>query len=236
MRARQAWIGAVIAGGCLSTACGPAGEGAAPDAALELDSAGDSSSPVGGPIDGGAGGGSNEGSTGGGAADGSGGATIDVAAGTSDGGGRGDAGSGEGPLPGGAMAFPAPGRQGICPDPPLRITFAGAPALGTSGKITVASAAGAVAATVDMGATSFSDVIGGITFNTVRPVYVDGNDVVVYLKSRALTYGQTYYVNVDPGAIVAPMGEMPDVPSDFSQAGDQESFGQRRQIPNGASA
>jgi pectin methylesterase-like acyl-CoA thioesterase len=57
-----------------------------------------------------------------------------------------------------------------------------------------------------MAATTFSDVIGGTTFNTVRPVYVDGNDVVVYLKSRALTYGQTYYVNVDPGAIVAPMG------------------------------
>jgi hypothetical protein len=104
------------------------------------------------------------------------------------------------------MAFPAPGRQGICPDPSLRITFSGAPTLGTSGKIQVFAATGKVAAVVDMAATSFSDVIGGTTFNTVRPVYVDGSDVVVHLKSHALAYGQTYYVNVDPGAILGAMG------------------------------
>jgi pectin methylesterase-like acyl-CoA thioesterase len=117
-----------------------------------------------------------------------------------------DAGKGEGPLPGGAMVFPPPNGQHVCPDPPLRITFSGPPTLGTSGNIRVYGAAGAVVATVDMAATTVSDTIGGTTFNTVRPAYVDGDDAVVYLKTHALDYGQTYYVNVDPGAILGPTG------------------------------
>jgi pectin methylesterase-like acyl-CoA thioesterase len=125
---------------------------------------------------------------------------------SSSGGTLGDAGTGEGPLTGGAMAFPPPNGQAVCPDPPLRITFSGAPTLGTSGRIQVFSAAGAVVAAVDMAATTFSDTIGGTTFNIVRPVYVDGNDVVIYLTSHALGYGQTYYVNVDSGAILGPGG------------------------------
>jgi pectin methylesterase-like acyl-CoA thioesterase len=88
----------------------------------------------------------------------------------------------------------------------LRITFSGPPTLGTSGKIQVYSAAGTVVAAVDMAATTFSDTVGGTTFNTVRPAYVDANDAVVYLKSHALTYGQTYYVNVTSGAILGPTG------------------------------
>lgn len=118
----------------------------------------------------------------------------------------GDAGTGEGRLPGGDLAFPPPNGQGVCPDPPLRITFSGPPTLGTSGKIQVFSMAGSVVAAVDMAATAFNDTIGGTMFNTVRPAYIDGNDAVVYLKSHALTYGQTYYVNVDSGAILGPTG------------------------------
>jgi pectin methylesterase-like acyl-CoA thioesterase len=119
-----------------------------------------------------------------------------------------DAGSGEGPLPGGGMAFPAPGGQHLCVDPPLRITFSGPPTLGMSGKIRVfnASQPAAAVATLDMGGTSFSDTIGGTTFNMLRPAYVDGNDAVVYLKQHALAYGQTYYVTVDSGAIAGPGG------------------------------
>jgi Pectinesterase/Bacterial Ig-like domain len=119
---------------------------------------------------------------------------------------RGDAGTGEGPLANGAMAFPPPNGTGVCPDPPLRITFSGPPKLGTSGKIQVFGSTGAAVATVDMAATAFSDTIGGTTFSTVRPAYVDGNDAVVYLKAHALTYGQTYSVTVDSGAITGPTG------------------------------
>src|SRR5580658_5163038 len=121
-----------------------------------------------------------------------------------------EVGNGEGALPGGAMAFPAPNSQGVCPDPPLRITFSAPPTLGTAGMIQVfnAAAPGTAVAALNMGATSFSDTIGGTTFNMLRPAYVDGNDAVIYLKSHALTYGQTYYVTVDSGAIVPPTGTL----------------------------
>jgi pectin methylesterase-like acyl-CoA thioesterase len=121
-----------------------------------------------------------------------------------------EAGSGEGPLPDGVMAFPAPNSQGVCPDPPLRMTFSAPPILGTAGMIQVfnAAAPGTAVAALDMGATSFSDTIGGTTFNMLRPAYVDGNDAVIYLKSHALTYGQTYYITVDSGAILPPKGAL----------------------------
>jgi len=45
-----------------------------------------------------------------------------------------------------------------------------------------------------------------MTFNTARPVSVDGNAVVVTLPSRPLRYGQTYYVTVESGAIRSPTG------------------------------
>jgi len=121
-----------------------------------------------------------------------------------------EAGSGEGALANGAMAFPAPNSQGVCPDPPLRITFSAPPTLGTSGMIQVFNAAtpGTAVAALNMAATTFSDAIGGTTFNILRPAYVDGNDAVIYLKSHALTYGQTYYVTVDTGAILPPTGTL----------------------------
>ena len=119
-----------------------------------------------------------------------------------------DAGTGEGPLSGGAMAFPAPGGKNLCVDPPLRVTFSSPPTLGTTGKIQVfnASQPGTAVATLDMAATTFSDTIGGTTFSTPRPAYVDGNDAVFYMKSHALAYGQTYYVTVGSGAIMGPGG------------------------------
>ncbi len=120
----------------------------------------------------------------------------------------GDGGTGEGTLASGIAAFPAPNATNVCPDPPLRLTFSAPPKLGTSGKIQVFNAtspATAVAA-LDMGATTFSNTIAGTTFNILRPAYVDGNDAVIYLNSHVLTYGQTYYVTVDSGAITGPSG------------------------------
>jgi pectin methylesterase-like acyl-CoA thioesterase len=61
-------------------------------------------------------------------------------------------------------------------------------------------------ATLDMGATAYSDTIGGTTFNLVRPAYVDGNDAIFSLKSHALSYGHTYYVTIDPGVVTGPGG------------------------------
>ena len=126
--------------------------------------------------------------------------------GTASGGRDGAGGTSVGLPPGVTALFPPPGGQGICPDPSLRITFASPPTLGTTGKVQVWNAAGTVVATVDMAAAKVTDTIGGTTFVLLRPVYVDGNTAIVYLKTKALAYGQTYYVTVDAGAIRPPGG------------------------------
>ena len=114
---------------------------------------------------------------------------------------------GQGNLPAGVTSlFPAPNGQNLCPDPPLKITFSGAPTLGSSGRIRVFNSGGTAVATVDMAAASVSQTIGGMAFTVSRPVYVDGNTVSVTLPPKALAYGMTYYVNVESGAITAPGG------------------------------
>ena len=129
------------------------------------------------------------------------------AAGGSSGTGGSGVGGTQGNLPAGVTRlFPPPGAQGICPDPPLRISFSGAPTLGTTGRVQVFNAAGTVVAAVDLAAATVTDTIGGTAFTLVRPVYVDGNDAVIYLKTKALSYGQTYYVTADSGAIRPPGG------------------------------
>lgn len=128
-------------------------------------------------------------------------------------GGTGMGGTGTGGSQGNLSAgvtglFPGPGSTGICPDPPLRITFAGVPTLGTSGKIQVFNSTGTAVASVDMSASTVTDTIGGTSFILLNPVYVDGDSAVIYLKTKALAYGQTYYVTVDSGAIRPPSGTL----------------------------
>jgi pectin methylesterase-like acyl-CoA thioesterase len=57
-----------------------------------------------------------------------------------------------------------------------------------------------------MASATVTDTIGGTTFILLRPAYIDGNTAVIYLKTKALAYGQTYYVTVDAGAIRPPGG------------------------------
>jgi pectin methylesterase-like acyl-CoA thioesterase len=115
--------------------------------------------------------------------------------------------AGQGNLPPGVTAlFPPPNGQNLCPDPPLKITFSGAPTLGSSGRFRVFTSGGSVVATVDMAASTITETIGGMSFAVSRPVYVDGNTVSVTLPPKVLSYGMTYYVNVDSGAITAPGG------------------------------
>jgi len=169
-----------------------------------------SAAGVGGTGRGGTGGGA--GTTGGGGA-GRGGTTgvAGIGGSAGPGGTGGTAGTtglgGQGNLPGGVTSlFPPPNGQNLCPDPPLKITFSGAPTLGSSGRIRVFNSGGTSVATVDMAAASVSQTIGGMAFTVSRPVYVDGNTVSVTLPPKALAYGMTYYVNVESGAITAPGG------------------------------
>jgi pectin methylesterase-like acyl-CoA thioesterase len=125
---------------------------------------------------------------------------------TSSGGSSGTGGAPGNLPPGVTGLFPGPGAASVCPDPPLRITFSGAPTLGTTGKIQVFNSSGTSVASVDMATSTVTDTIGGTAFVLLRPAYVDGNSAVIYLKTKALAYGQTYYVNVDSGAIKPPGG------------------------------
>ena len=136
---------------------------------------------------------------------GSGGAPSSGGSGASGGSGTGGAPQ-VGLPPGVAYLFPPPQGTGVCPDPPLRIRFPGPPTLGTSGKVQVFSQSGSVVASVDMAATNVTDTIGGTAFTMPRPAFVDGNDAVIYLKTKALNYGQSYYVTVDSGAVHPPGG------------------------------
>ncbi len=105
-------------------------------------------------------------------------------------------------LPSGvSYLFPPPDGVGVCPDAPLRIRFAGAPALGSAGRVQVHDDTGAVVATVDLGVATVTDSIGGTTFTLPRRAFVDGNDAVFYLKTKALAYGKTYYVTADASAV-----------------------------------
>jgi pectin methylesterase-like acyl-CoA thioesterase len=96
----------------------------------------------------------------------------------------------------------------LCADPPLRITFAAPPSLGSAGKIQVYDVAqpATAVASVDMSAATTTDTIGGASFTLPRAAYVDGNDAVFYLRHHALGYGKTYAVTVDAGVVVGPGG------------------------------
>ena len=104
------------------------------------------------------------------------------AASTGSGGMTGTGGSGGMGVTGTTM-FPRPGGTNLCPDPTLRITFSGAPTIGTAGKIQVFNAAqpATAVAVVDVGATAFTKTVGGMVFNIQRPVYIDGNTAVIVL-------------------------------------------------------
>lgn len=104
--------------------------------------------------------------------------------------------------PGVTAMFPGPGAANVCKDPQLRITFPAPPTLGNSGTIQVLTESGTVAASVNLATMTVTDTIGGMSFSLERRAYVDGNTAVIYLPSKGLSYGQSYYVNVPAGAIV----------------------------------
>jgi hypothetical protein len=110
-------------------------------------------------------------------------------------------------LPTGVTAmFPGPNATGVCRDTQLRITFAGPPTLGSSGNIRVNDSGGSAVATVNMAAMTLTDTINGQMYSLSRRAFVDGNEAVIYLPRNALTYGRTYAVRIDSGAINRPNG------------------------------
>ncbi len=127
------------------------------------------------------------------------------------GGTAGSAGSGGTPpnLPDGVTRLvPLPGATSVCADPALRLGFASAPKLGSSGKLRVYDSASPASpvVTVDFATAMVTKTVGGQSFNLPRQVFLDGTEVVVPLDSKALGYGKQYYVTVEAGAIVPASG------------------------------
>lgn len=67
--------------------------------------------------------------------------------------------------------------------------------------------------TIDIAAASFSDTIAGRVFQQTRPVFIDGNDAVIYLHKKKLVPNETYFVTVDSGVFLDaaqnPLGPSP---------------------------
>ena len=99
--------------------------------------------------------------------------------------------------------FPAPNAS-VCADAPLRLSFPAPVTVGSSGKIQVfkLSAPDTAVDSIDVAATSFRDTIEGRAFYKVKPIFLEGNDVVMYLKTKALAAAETYFVTVDAGVFV----------------------------------
>lgn len=104
--------------------------------------------------------------------------------------------------------FPAAGAAPVCADAPLRFSFSGPLNLGNSGKIALyrASAPSELLDRIDLAETEFDRTIGGRPFHTVRPVFVEGNDVVVYFHDGALSPNEAYFVTVDEGVFLNASG------------------------------
>jgi pectin methylesterase-like acyl-CoA thioesterase len=146
---------------------------------------------------GGAGGSGNAGGSSGGAA-----------AGGVSGSGGGSAQAGAGGAvnlpPGVSALFPIPNSTGVCMDAPLSITFSSKPTLGATGKISIFAQASPNTAldTVDLATQKISDTIAGQLRNEVRPVFVDGNQVVVYFHQRKLSANTRYFITVSATAFL----------------------------------
>ncbi|MGD0815278.1 MAG: pectinesterase family protein [Verrucomicrobiota bacterium] len=95
--------------------------------------------------------------------------------------------------------FPASQSTKVCADTPLRLSFNEAVTLGSKGKIAVYRAAdNKLIDALELGDAGFTNNYGGKTLR-YNPIQIAGNVVSVELHSRALSPGQSYYVNIEPG-------------------------------------
>jgi pectin methylesterase-like acyl-CoA thioesterase/lysophospholipase L1-like esterase len=96
--------------------------------------------------------------------------------------------------------FPAAGATEVCPDTPLRLTFAAPPTLGTGGKIQIFDAADhSLVESIDVSAPVATKNLGGLPDYKYYPVIISGNEAGIYPKNNLLSYHKTYYVTIDPG-------------------------------------
>jgi len=109
------------------------------------------------------------------------------------------------PLPPGVTSrFPRGGQSAVCSDAPLRLTFAGAVAVGARGSIRVSASArpGEPVDVIDLAAPTPPDTLAGRSVNRVLPIFIDGNDAVIYLRRGALAPDTSYDVSIEAGVFV----------------------------------
>ena len=95
--------------------------------------------------------------------------------------------------------FPATAAKNVCPDTPLRITFASAPIVG-AGEIQVFDASDdSLIESIDVSIRIRSKSIGGLPNFNYYPVIINEHIASIYLP-RALTYDRTYYIKIGAGA------------------------------------
>ena len=95
--------------------------------------------------------------------------------------------------------FPAAVAKNVCPDTPLRITFAGVPVVG-AGAIQIFDAAdNSLIESIDVSVPVRTRSIGGLPNYNYYPVIISNNVAAIY-PSHALAYGRTYYIKIDAGA------------------------------------
>ena len=95
--------------------------------------------------------------------------------------------------------FPTAAAKNVCPDTPLRITFAGAPVVG-AGQIQVFDASDdSLIESIDVSVRIRSKSIGGLPNFNYYPVIINDRVASIYLP-RALAYGRTYYIKISAGA------------------------------------
>jgi pectin methylesterase-like acyl-CoA thioesterase len=105
-------------------------------------------------------------------------------------------------------AFPAPHTANVCPDTPLRLTFAAAPTLGTAGKIKIIDAADdRVVDEIDVSSPTAVKTIGGLPNYKYYPVIVAGREATIFPRNGALAYGRKYYVTIDAGVFKDATGD-----------------------------
>jgi pectin methylesterase-like acyl-CoA thioesterase len=104
------------------------------------------------------------------------------------------------PLLHAADLLPAPDATNIPPDTQLHLTFPTPPTLTHKGKIQILdTTTNTHIETIDTAAPIATQTIGTIPNYNYYPITLNANEAVIHPKNGALTYNQTYTIQIDPG-------------------------------------
>ncbi len=104
-----------------------------------------------------------------------------------------------------ASHLPQNNAPAVCPDTQLALTFAGTPTLGNTGQVRIYDASdNQLVETIDTGipVTAQNYVIGGANDFRLYPILINGHTATIFPHNHKLDYHKTYYVQMDPGAIL----------------------------------